>query len=99
MSGNSKSNAPMIPDEFDFGLTPEGVLLTPELDINQLRKDCLTDPENGIWSGWVFMRVITDRFRIACPLDAPLYSFYLKVNTSDIIFFKDKSQTQVAYNF
>lgn len=99
MSGSGKANAPIISDEFDFGLTPEGVLVTEELDIDQLRKDCLTDPQNGLWEGWVFMRVITDRFRVSCPLDTPMYSFYLKLNTSDVIFFKDKSQKQIAYNF
>jgi len=34
MSGSGKANAPIISDEFDFGLTPEGVLVTEELDID-----------------------------------------------------------------
>jgi len=44
MSGGSKSNAPIIADEFDFGLTPEGVLVTDDIDIDKLRNDCVTDP-------------------------------------------------------
>ena len=49
MSGTSKSNAPLINDEFDFGLTPQGTLWNDSMDLDKLRKQCITDPDNGLW--------------------------------------------------
>lgn len=89
MSGTGKANAPIIPDEFDFGLTPQGTLWDGTAEIDKLKNQCITDPLNGLWSGWVFMKVITDRFRTSAPLDAPMYSYYMKVDPAEIVFFKD----------
>lgn len=80
LSSKYKKNAPIIADDFDFGMMPSGQLLDNTIDINHLRKQCMSDPENGKWAGYVLMKVITDRFRISCPLDAPLFYYYVEVD-------------------
>ena len=79
LASKNKKNAPIIHDDFDFGMMPSGHLLDDSIDINHLRKQCISDPENGYWACYVLMKVITDRFRISCPLDAPLFYYYVEV--------------------
>lgn len=89
LSIKNKKNAPVIVDDFDFGRMPSGNLLDDQIDIDTLRKGCIADPDNGVWNGWVFAKVVTDRFRVSCPLDAPLFYFYLTIDTNKVIFYKD----------
>ena len=88
-------------DDFRFEM-PRGsdVTITSETDTASLKEDFIDDCENGIWKGWVFANILTER-----NPDIKVQAFYLEVNRNyvtyrshvggDLIFLKPTKQMKL----